>query len=488
MRLLFAASEAAPWSKSGGLGDVCGALPRALAARGHQVLLVVPGYRGSIPAAATREPERHTLHFPFGDEGFVLHTLTEERLTVAFVDAPKYFDRPGLYGEAGGSYPDNPRRYAVFTMAALAAAQALRFEPQVVHLHDWQTGLGALALKRGFGGTALGRAACVFTVHNLAYQGVFPKSEVDALGLPWEVFNPDGVEFHDQLSFLKAGVSFCDHVTTVSPTYAKEILTPEGGFGLHGAIAARKDALRGILNGIDDREWDPQTDPLLPARFSKGELSGKEVCARALLQRFGLSLPPSARFARRPPIFGVVGRMAGQKGVDALQVAAPSLLARGARLVIVGTGEPQFENAWRALAAKWPGRLGVHIGFDEPLAHLVEAGSDFFLMPSRFEPCGLNQMYSQRYGTVPVVRGVGGLVDTVTDVGLPGATGIVFQGDAFAAALERALKLYADWKALDAVRAAGMAKDFSWNASAQAYERLYEGLVASRTRPAPPSG
>ena len=437
MRLLFAASEAAPWSKSGGLGDVCGALARALAARGHNVLLVVPGYRGSIPAGAKREPERHTLHFPFGDESFVLHTLTDERLTVAFVDAPKFFDRAGIYGEHGGSYIDNPRRYAFFTMASLAAAQALRFEAQVVHLHDWQTALGALALKRGFGGTALGKAAVVFTVHNLAYQGVFPKTEIDALGLPWEVFNPDGVEFHDQLCFLKAGLGFADHLTTVSPNYAKEILTAEGGFGLHGAIAARQAVLTGILNGIDDEEWNPQTDPLLPARYSKSDLSGKEICAQALLQRFELSLPPSARFARRPPIFGVVGRMTGQKGVEEMQAAAPLLLARGARLVVVGTGEPHFEANWRALAAKWPGRLGVHVGFDETLAHLVEAGSDFFLMPSRFEPCGLNQMYSQRYGTVPVVRGVGGLVDTVTD----DVTGIVFSGDAFEEALERALKL-----------------------------------------------
>jgi starch synthase len=485
MRLLFIASEAAPWSKTGGLGDIAGALPRALAARGHHVLLVTPAYRGAVPAAAVRDSTRHTLHFPFGDSTFVLHELSvQERLTVAFVDAPQYFNRAGIYGEGGGSYPDNARRFTFFTMAGFVAAQVMGFEVELVHLHDWQTAIGALALKQGFKGTRLGKAPVVFTIHNLAYQGVFPKTEIDALGLPWEVFNPDGVEFHDQLSFMKAGLAFADHITTVSPNYAKEILTPEGGWGLEGALAARKEALSGILNGIDPKEWNPAADPLLPARFSAKDLSGKEVCAQKLRERFKLSLPPTVRGgARRPPTFGLVGRMTGQKGVEELQAAAPFLLARGARMVVVGTGEPNHEKAWGALAAKWPGRLGLYVGFDESLAHLVEAGSDFFLMPSRFEPCGLNQMYSQRYGTVPVVRGVGGLADTVVDLEKPGATGIVFLGEAFTAALERALELWDELPLLEKVRAAGMAKDFSWDASAAAYEALYRGLL---TRPAPP--
>jgi starch synthase len=484
MRILFIASEAAPWSKTGGLGDIAGALPRALATRGHQVTLVTPAYRGSLPLGTRRDPTRHTLHFPFGDAAYVLHQLSiDERMNVVFVEAPQFFDRAGIYGEGGGSYIDNARRYAFFTMAALSAAQMLSLDPEVVHLHDWQTGLGALALKQGFKKSRLGRAPTVFTVHNLAYQGVFPKTEIDALGLPWEVFNPDGLEFHDQLSFMKAALSFSDHITTVSPNYAQEILTPEGGFGLHAALAARKGALTGILNGIETDVWNPQADPLLPASFHAQDLAGKEVCAQVLLEHFSLSLPPTVRSGRRPPIFGVVGRMTGQKGVDELLAAAPMLMARGARLVVIGTGEPNYQSAWKALAAKWPGRLGVYVGFDESLAHLVEAGSDFFLMPSRFEPCGLNQMYSQRYGTVPVVRAVGGLADTVTDLAEPGATGICFQGEAFKPALERALTLWANPTALQKVRVAAMARDFSWNASAAAYEALYSKLIA---RPAPP--
>ncbi len=465
MKVLFISSEVAPFSKTGGLADVSAALPKALLQRGVDVLTVTPLWPG-VPTDGLEAAGSVTLQFPFGP---VTMTLLR-REPFLFLEQPELFERESLYGQA-----DDARRFAAFSMGALAAAQRIGFHPDVVHANDWPTGLCMLALSRGFSTSSLKRARSVFTIHNLAYTGSFAKDVMGDLGLPWELFTAEGVEFHDHLSFIKAGIVYADALTTVSPTYAREIQTAPGGHGLDGLLRRRSTALRGILNGIDIDEWDASKDAHLAARYSPDTLEGKEACTRALLDRFKLA----ASKKQRPPVFGTVGRLADQKGVELLIGALPGVLDRGALAVVVGTGEERFVHALQALQRRYPRQLHVHIGFDEALAHQVEAGSDFFVMPSKYEPCGLNQMYSLRYGTVPIVRAVGGLVDTVVDLSLPGSTGIKF--DEYSThglyrALERALALFADAPALEAVRRRGMAQDFSWGQAAAKYEALYASL------------
>ncbi len=475
MKVLFLSSEVHPFSKTGGLADVAGALPAALAALGHDVKVVTPRYADVQDARLT--PTGHTLRlrFPFGEVGGpLLSVRLSERHEVLFLDCPALYGRKGLYGDAGGEFTDNHRRFAYLCAGALQAAQRLGFAPDVVHLNDWQTGLAAVALQTGFRQGALGGARTVFTVHNLAYQGHFPKRVMDELGLPWELFRADGgLEFYDGVNLLKAGLVFSDALTTVSPTYAQEIQTPEQGYGLDGLLRGRAGALHGIVNGIDVREWDPRTDAHLPARYGAEDLSGKAVCKRALLARFGLPEAGSER-----PLFATITRLAHQKGVDLLLAGLPGLLATGARFVALGSGDPRYEAALGELAQAYPRQVGVFLGFDVALSHLVEAGADFFLMPSRYEPCGLNQMYSQAYGTVPIVRATGGLVDTV-DAG-PEGTGIRFtdfEPAALHAAVQEALALWDEPARLQRFRARGMARDFSWAASARQYEALYRRVV-----------
>lgn len=466
MRILFLSSEVAPFSKTGGLGDVAGALPQAMAALGHEVRVVTPLYRAVDRRGLLDEHRPLTLTFPFGQVEVAFRaTRHEAGHAVIFVDAPKAFDRPAMYG-----HDDDARRFATFSLAALSWAQSSGFDADVVWGNDWQTGLVPLALKTGYAHTALGRAKTLFTIHNLAYQGNFAKTELEALGIPWSWFRLDGVEFYQHLGFMKTAVQLCDVLTTVSPSYAEEIQTKDGGVGLDGLLRQRRAVLHGILNGVDVREWNPATDVLLPERFTAADPRGKAQCRHALLAAFGVDAP-----APGLPIFGVVGRMVEQKGADLMLAALPRFLEQGATVVVLGSGEAGLENAWRSLHAQLPRRLGLRIGFDNGLAHLIEAGSDFFLMPSRFEPCGLNQMYSLRYGSVPIVRSVGGLKDTVRDVSEPNGTGVVFgapTGEALFAAMVRAVELYRDPAKLAQVRLRGMSEDFSWERAAKAYERL----------------
>jgi starch synthase len=464
VKVLFISSEVAPFSKTGGLADVAGALPKALLQRGVDVLTVTPLWP-QVSRAGLKDAGSVTLQFPFGTVAVSLST----RDTFVFLEQPELFGRPTLYGE-----PDDARRFAVFSMGALAAAQRIGFQPDVVHANDWPSGLCMLALARGFSTSSLRRAKSVFTIHNLAYTGSFEKHSMSDLGLPWDLFTPDGVEFHDQLSFLKAGLVYADALTTVSPTYAREIQTPELGCGFEGLLRRRQASVRGILNGIDIEEWNPSADPHLATRYSADQLAGKEACTRALLDKLKLKSPK-----QRPPVFGTVGRLAGQKGVELLVGALPGVLDQGALAVVVGSGEERFVTALKALAQKYSGKLHVHIGFDEALAHQVEAGVDFFVMPSRYEPCGLNQMYSLRYGTVPIVRATGGLDDTVVDLSRPNATGIKFHEyspHGCYVAFNRALELYANKPLLDEVRRRGMGQDFSWGQAAARYEQLYGQL------------
>jgi starch synthase len=476
MKVLFVTSEVTPFSKSGGLGDVAGALPAALAALGHDVKIVSPRYASVKAGRLTPTGHSLVLRFPFGEVGGpLLSARLSERLEVLFLENAPYFERGGLYGDAAGEFGDNHRRFAYLTLGAFQAAQRLRFIPDVIHFNDWQTGLGPLALRRGYQGTALGRARTVFTIHNLAYQGQFGKDIMGDLGLPWDVFTSEnGLEFYDSVNFMKAGLTFADALTTVSPTYAREIQTPEHGFGLDGLLRRRQHVLTGMLNGIDTHEWDPSTDAFLPERYAAQEMAGKAACKRELLRRFGLADTTA-------PVFGIVSRLAWQKGIDLLLEALPTALQADMRFVAVGSGEGHYEEALRQLQARFPQQVGTFIGFDAGLSHLVEAGADFFTMPSRYEPCGLNQMYSLRYGTVPIVRATGGLADTVED-GLDG-NGVLFEAfhpAALLGALRRALALYADPPRLEAFRRRGMEKDFSWASSARKYEALYASLVSQK--------
>jgi starch synthase len=386
------------------------------------------------------------------------------------VDCPPLFDRKGLYGESGMDYPDNHIRFAVFARAALAVARVL-FRTDIFHCHDWQAGLVPALLRSSFSTdpTYLG-AKSLFTIHNLGYQGLFPKSAMAEAALEPTLYRPDGLEFFGQISYIKGGIAFADALNTVSPTYAREIQTPEYGFGLDGALRARANVLSGILNGIDYRQWNPEIDPHLPARYSADDLSGKSVCKQHLIEEFGL--PPSAMDR---PLIGIVSRFTRQKGTDLLAEVAGQLVAEDLYLVALGSGEPEYEAFFLHMAAQHPGRIAVRIGFDNGLAHRIEGGADMFLMPSRYEPCGLNQIYSLRYGTVPVVRATGGLDDTIED-----GTGFKFldySGQALMGAVRAAVGAFSDRDAWQGIMRRGMAKDFSWKASATLYSALYRRLL-----------
>ncbi|HZA13074.1 MAG TPA: glycogen/starch synthase, partial [Myxococcaceae bacterium] len=427
--------------------------------------------------ALERVEQTLTLRFPFGSEVATFAvTVRSPRLRVLFVGNERFFARPALYGDERGDYPDNHLRFAFFTLASLSAMSILQFDPDVVHCNDWQTGLGPVALRRGYRGSPLGEARTLFTIHNLAYQGIFPKRAMDELGLPWELFVPTGLEFYDQLNFMKAGIAYGHALTTVSPRYAREIQTPEAGWGLDGMLRLRNHDLYGILNGVDTHEWDPSKDHHLPFHFDASDLSGKAKCKAKLLEHFHLS---PGEGERGPPLFGIVSRLVSQKGFDILLPALSWLLEQEVRFVALGSGDPRYEQGLRALQRGFPDKVGLMIGYDVDLSHLIEAGSDFFLMPSLYEPCGLNQMYSLLYGTVPIVRAVGGLDDTVIDVDEPGGNGIKlgpFDPGALVAAMRRALALYADPARFEAVRIRGMRSDFSWSRSARQYEAVYRGL------------
>jgi len=472
-------SEAQPFAKTGGLADVLGALPAALAALGHQVDLVLPHYRG-IPDGAPGGRVTVGLGGQPVEGRASVHA--EAGVRVVLLACDRYFARDSLYGADGRDYPDNPKRFAFLARAALAWASSAGVRYDVVHAHDWQAGLVPLLARQG--GPAVAEAAVVQTIHNLAYQGVFDASWLPRLGLGWEVFRVEALEYWGRISFLKAGVVFADTVTTVSPRYAGEIQTPEYGCGFEGILRGRAADLVGILNGIDYDRWNPAVDVHLPAPFDASNLEGKRAAKRALLEEYGL---PAGAGTLERPLVGLVSRLVDQKGFDLLEQVADELPRLGATFVLLGSGERRYEDLWLALAARYPDRIGARIGFDEGLAHRIEAGADLFLMPSRFEPCGLNQMYSLRYGTLPVVRATGGLGDTVRnlDPRTGEGTGFTFDeysGPALVNTLRWALETYGDRTLWRRMQAAGMREDFSWAASARRYARLYE---RTRHRAAP---
>ncbi len=481
-KILFVASEAYPLMKTGGLGDVCGSLPQALAALGEDVRLLMPGYRDSVAnAGALKKVAEIALPSLSAPVRLLEGRLPGTRIKTWLIDYPPAYDRPGnpYQNSPGVDWPDNAARFALLARVAVAIAQGikrLRWQPDIVHAHDWQAGLAPALLS-----LEAARPATVFTIHNLAYQGLFPYDTFVSLGLPPALWTFEGLEFHGQLSFIKGGIAFADRVTTVSPGYAREIQTAEFGHGLDGLLRHRAPVLRGILNGIDTKAWNPQRDAALAARYTAGRVAAGKAANKAALQaELGLANTPAA------PLLGMVSRQVRQKGIDLVVEALPVLLGRSLQCAVLGTGDAEYEQALRALARRYPGQLAVVIGYDEQLAHRIVAGADLFLMPSRFEPCGLTQLYSLRYGTVPVVRRVGGLNDSVVDASAAAladgsATGIVFEAATSAAlvqAVERGIALYQKRRTWQTLRRHGMRQDFSWRRSAVEYQRLYDELVA----------
>jgi starch synthase len=471
MRILMVASEAAPFAKSGGLADVVGSLPAALKALGHEVAVLLPRYGTVDLKNARRVYDSLPIWLPPRRFETSLY-LVERETPFYFLDCPPLFDRPGLYGEGGLDYPDNHIRFAVLAQAALAFCRHV-WRPDILHAHDWQAGLAPAYLRTIYANdpTFLGMHS-LFTIHNLGYHGLFPEAALADIGLAGtEEFRPGGLEFFGKVSYLKGGLNYAEALNTVSPTYAREIQTPEYGFGLDGVMRARTQALSGILNGVDYTEWNPESDPLIAANYSSADLSGKRICKQDLVNTFGL--PAEAMDA---PLAGIVSRFTSQKGADLLADAADGLVAEGYYMVALGEGEPQYEQLFHSMAARHPTRIAVQVGYDNALAHKIEAGADLFPMPSRYEPCGLNQIYSLKYGTVPVVRATGGLDDTIEP-----ETGFKFfnySGRALVSALRAAREVFADTEGWRAMMLAGMAKDFSWSVSAAEYGRLYERLAA----------
>jgi starch synthase len=479
MRILMVASEAVPFAKTGGLADVIGALPRALAGLGHDVDVVMPRYRGIEAGKLAR-----ILPVAVGNvvTDARCYAAVDGGVRTVFVDHAGYFDRDHLYGASGHDYVDNPERFAFLCQAALNWAAESATPYDVLHAHDWQTGLVPILQRRLFPDGPVRRLPTVFTIHNLAYQGIFDASWLPYLGLGWELMRVDAMEYWGRISYLKAGVVYSDLITTVSPGYADEIQTVELGFGFDGILRERASDLVGILNGIDYDQWDPERDPNIPRPYTAEDLEGKGAAKRALLERYHL---PASVEALSRPVIGLISRMVDQKGFDLLADIADELPRLGAAFVLLGSGERRYEDQWLALAARYPDRVAVHIGFDERLAHLIEAGADMFLMPSRFEPCGLNQMYSLRYGTVPVVHATGGLADTVTnfDQATGHGTGFTFDEyspQALLGTLRWALGVFMDRRTWRLIQQAGMGQDHSWTTSARQYVEVYERAIVSR--------
>lgn len=484
MNLVWITSEATPYAKTGGLGDVCGALPETLAKRGHKVSVIMPYYPQLMKdLTAKTKVRRELLGVPFGwatQWTQIREHYINENLSFYFIEYNLYFDRPSLYDYNGVEYGDNASRFIFFSRAAMQAILALELKPNIIHTHDWPSALCNLYLKTPlyWNFDNFRNCKCVLTIHNVGYQGVFNKSNLFLTGLGWEYFNYTCLEYYDQLNFLKAGILTADMVNAVSPTYAQEIMRPEYGFTLDKTLnhVNYRGKLRGILNGIDVNEWNPATDRFIPVKYDKDNMSGKKKCKKTLQREAGLPLKP------KTPLFGIVSRLAFQKGIDVFAGMIEEMLYNDdIQVAILGTGDPGLEGYLSSLNGKYPEKISVYIGFNNALSHLIEAGSDFLVIPSRYEPCGLNQMYSMRYGTVPIVRGTGGLEDTVINYSyenLNKATGFKFydlSGDALRNTLRWAARIYREEpENFRKIIYNGIATDFSWNKTASEYEKMYE--------------
>jgi starch synthase len=476
MNIAFVASEGVPFSKTGGLADVVGALPRALAALGHQVSVYLPRYRQTKltdPATVVR-----SVTVPFDDKHRFPSVVSGGSLgnvRFYFVEYPPYFDREALYGTPAGDYPDNAERFALFSRSVLEASKVIG-APQIFHCHDWQSALVPILLRTVYAeDPAFRDVGTVFTIHNMGYQGLFPPETLPLLMLPWDLFTISKMEFFGQVNFLKGALAYADFVTTVSRKYSQEIQTAEYGFGLEGVLRDRAATVTGILNGVDYDEWSPQTDKFTTSRFSPQDLVGKSKCKQDLLAAFGV-----AKADPKLPVIGIVSRFAAQKGFDLIAQIMGRLAREEMTVVVLGSGD-----MFQRLSKQFPNKIAVKVAYDNAIAHKIEAGADMFLMPSRYEPCGLNQIYSLKYGTVPIVRATGGLDDTIEpwDARTGKGTGFKFSeynGEALLLTIKQALQAFRDQTSWQVLMRNGMNKDFSWSASAREYGKVYEKVRQMR--------
>ncbi len=485
MHIVFAASECVPFSKTGGLADVVGALPQALATLGHSVTVYLPRYKQTKlndPKTVVR-----SITVPFDDRYrfcSVLDGGSRGGVQFYFIDYPPYFDRDALYGTSVGDYHDNAERFALYSRGVLEASKILGV-PDVFHCHDWQSALIPVLLRTVYDeDPAFQGVPCVFTIHNMGFQGLFAPDILPLLMLPWDLFTVTKLEFYGNVNFLKGALVFSDYITTVSKKYSQEIQTAEYGFGLEGVLRGRSATVTGILNGVDYDEWSPEKDKFIKAKYSPTDLSGKEIDKRDLLEQFGVTNPDP-----RLPVIGIVSRFAAQKGFDLIAQIMDRLAREDMIVVALGSGDKEYQDMFVRLNKQFPNKIAVKVAYDNTLAHKIEAGSDMFLMPSKYEPCGLNQIYSLKYGTVPIVRATGGLDDTIEpwDARTGKGTGFKFtqySGEALLGAVKSALQAYQDHKSWQTLMRNGMNKDFSWNAAAKEYVRVYERVRGAKSKTA----
>lgn len=482
MKIVFVASEGVPYSKTGGLADVVGALPKALASIGHEVEVFLPRYRTTKTGSAVLRACSLTIPLSSGFKFAAVQQVEGNgRVPTHLMDCPEFFDRDGLYMKNGEDYPDNAVRFAAFSMGSLEFMKRSPKPPDVIHCHDWQSALVPAYLRSLYANDPFfENTSVLFTIHNIAYQGLFPPDIMSQVSLDKSLFKIEGLEYYGKVNLLKGGIVFSDSISTVSQKYAQEIQTDEFGYGLDGVLRSRADRLQGILNGVDYEEWDPATDKLIPANYTPEYMLGKEVCKRALLERMGAHQPLLER-----PVLGIVSRFVRQKGFDLIARIANELMRKDLYIVALGTGEPEYEELFRSLAEKYPEKFLVRVAYDNTLAHQIEAGADMFVMPSRYEPCGLNQIYSMKYGTVPVVRATGGLDDTVTPFDGNQGTGFRFSNyspQALLGCIEQALETFREKEAWLRLQQNCMQQDFSWTQSAKKYAALYESLHEAKLR------
>ena len=479
LNILIAASEASPLAKTGGLGDVVGSLPAAFKKLGCNVSIIIPGYRHALDQIKTTRSFAEILPVTLGRQKITPEILESELapgIPLYIVRCDEFFDRSGIYGNSQGEYFDNPERFIFFSRSIPVFCSAAGLNPDVIMCNDWQTGLVMPLMAEG----SLPHTAGVFVVHNIGYQGLVPSEKIDLIGLPDRYYRMEGLEYYDSMSLLKAGIAYAQAVTTVSPTYANEIQTPEFGSGLDGLMRSVSNRLHGILNGVDYDEWDPETDRNIKANYSRGNITAKKICKTELLKAMGLA----DRLGDRP-LMGMITRLADQKGCRLVAEAAEKIFDMDIGLVLIGTGEKEYHDMFVKLQARFPERFALKLDFDLDLAHRIIAGCDMFLMPSLYEPCGLTQIYGLRYGSIPIVRATGGLKDTIIDPkeSRDGATGFKFKkfsASEMLMAINRAVNAFSNRKYWQTIMTNAMSKDFSWHRSAKKYLSVFEKAIAAR--------
>lgn len=484
LKVLIAASEVVPFAKTGGLADVTGALSKELKKLGHDIRVIMPFYKETKRRKLAIKDTGETLLIEISDkivQAKICTATIDKNITVYLIENDDYYGRDELYRTAEGDYPDNAERFIFFSKAVLELTKTVNFKPDIIHCNDWQTGLVPVLLKVNENENPFfANTSVVFTVHNLAYQGLFWHLDMPLTNLPWDVFTPEGIEFYGKINLMKAGMVYSDVINSVSKKYSKEIQTPEFGFGLEGVLAGRAADLYGIINGVDYDEWNPESDKFIKKKYSAKDLSGKEACRTDLLSKFKL------KDKKNTPVIGMISRLVDQKGFDLIADKIKDIMKLNIFLVILGTGDEKYHNLFKKIQKEYPDKVGIKLGFDNSLAHKIEAGSDIFLMPSKYEPCGLNQLYSLKYGTIPVVRATGGLDDTIKNFKPKTGKGNGFKFSAYTSnamllKIKEAVKVYKsgkDWKQLVSN---AMAEDYSWMQSAKEYVKLYNKAMKKKS-------